>query len=188
MALVWDNEHMAAPDTLRHVIVVGGRLADWAQWSASDWQQRLEQLGKVADSVGAQWVARLNRNTTQAFAEPFEHPATVLALSDGDFVGERGMTRGVAPLILGYQAFDRGVRFAGVILNRLGGARHEAERLAAATGAWAELAEAFAVLSHRLTGLALDGEPSWRTPLGIQGPTCLPIRFDAGRPVAQRSR
>lgn len=39
----------------------------------------------------------------------------------------RGMTRGIAPLILGYQAFDRAIRIAGVILNRLGGARHEAK-------------------------------------------------------------
>jgi cobyrinic acid a,c-diamide synthase len=39
----------------------------------------------------------------------------------------RGMTRGIAPLILGYQAFDREIRIAGVILNRLGGARHEAK-------------------------------------------------------------
>jgi cobyrinic acid a,c-diamide synthase len=39
----------------------------------------------------------------------------------------RGMTRGIAPLILGYQAFDRRVRIAGVILNRLGGPRHEAK-------------------------------------------------------------
>jgi cobyrinic acid a,c-diamide synthase len=39
----------------------------------------------------------------------------------------RGMTRGIAPLILGYQAFDRDVRIAGVILNRLGGSRHEAK-------------------------------------------------------------
>ncbi|HXY22399.1 MAG TPA: cobyrinate a,c-diamide synthase, partial [Burkholderiaceae bacterium] len=39
----------------------------------------------------------------------------------------RGMTRGIAPLILGHQAFDRRVRFAGVILNRVGGARHEAK-------------------------------------------------------------
>jgi cobyrinic acid a,c-diamide synthase len=39
----------------------------------------------------------------------------------------RGMTRGVAPLILGYQAFDRSIRIAGVILNRLGGDRHEAK-------------------------------------------------------------
>jgi cobyrinic acid a,c-diamide synthase len=37
------------------------------------------------------------------------------------------MTRGIAPLILGYQAFDPQVRFAGVILNRLGGARHESK-------------------------------------------------------------
>lgn len=36
-----------------------------------------------------------------------------------------GVTRGVAPLILGYQAFDRDVRIAGVILNKVGGPRHE---------------------------------------------------------------
>jgi len=40
-------------------------------------------------------------------------------------IDARGMTRGIAPLILGYQSFDRNVRIAGVILNQLGGARHE---------------------------------------------------------------
>ncbi|MBI5718095.1 MAG: cobyrinate a,c-diamide synthase [Burkholderiales bacterium] len=39
----------------------------------------------------------------------------------------RGMTRGIAPLILGYQAFDRDIRIAGVVLNRVGGARHESK-------------------------------------------------------------
>ncbi|MHB8563994.1 MAG: cobyrinate a,c-diamide synthase [Acidiferrobacteraceae bacterium] len=39
----------------------------------------------------------------------------------------RGMTRGVAPLILGYQQFQPDVRIAGVVLNQLGGARHEAK-------------------------------------------------------------
>ena len=39
----------------------------------------------------------------------------------------RGMTRGIAPLILGYQAFDPSVNIAGVILNQLGGLRHEAK-------------------------------------------------------------
>ncbi len=42
-------------------------------------------------------------------------------------IDARGMTRGIAPLILGYQAFDPEVRIAGVILNRLGGSRHEAK-------------------------------------------------------------
>ena len=42
-------------------------------------------------------------------------------------IDARGMTRGIAPLVLGYQAFDRGVHIAGVILNQLGGARHEAK-------------------------------------------------------------
>jgi cobyrinic acid a,c-diamide synthase len=35
------------------------------------------------------------------------------------------MTRGIAPLLLGYQAFDPSIRIAGVILNKVGGARHE---------------------------------------------------------------
>lgn len=42
-------------------------------------------------------------------------------------IDARGMTRGIAPLILGYQAFDRNLHIAGVILNRIGGARHEAK-------------------------------------------------------------
>jgi cobyrinic acid a,c-diamide synthase len=37
----------------------------------------------------------------------------------------RGMTRGIAPLILGYQAFEPDIQIAGVILNQLGGSRHE---------------------------------------------------------------
>jgi cobyrinic acid a,c-diamide synthase len=39
----------------------------------------------------------------------------------------RGMTRGIAPLILGYQAFEPEIQIAGVILNQLGGSRHEAK-------------------------------------------------------------
>lgn len=36
-----------------------------------------------------------------------------------------GMTRGIAPLLLGYQAFDADINIAGVILNKTGGTRHE---------------------------------------------------------------
>ncbi len=39
----------------------------------------------------------------------------------------RGMTRGIAPLILGYQSFDPEIHIAGVILNQLGGSRHESK-------------------------------------------------------------
>ena len=42
-------------------------------------------------------------------------------------IDARGMTRGIAPLILGYQGFDPAVKIAGVILNQLGGSRHEAK-------------------------------------------------------------
>ncbi|MCU7905026.1 MAG: hydrogenobyrinic acid a,c-diamide synthase (glutamine-hydrolyzing) [Candidatus Thiodiazotropha sp. (ex Epidulcina cf. delphinae)] len=39
----------------------------------------------------------------------------------------RGMTRGIAPLLLGYQAFDRQIEIAGVILNQVGGGRHQSK-------------------------------------------------------------
>ncbi|HHN72903.1 MAG TPA: cobyrinate a,c-diamide synthase, partial [Thermopetrobacter sp.] len=42
-----------------------------------------------------------------------------------------GMTRGIAPLLLGYAAFGENIRIAGVILNRVGGPRHEAKLRAA---------------------------------------------------------
>ncbi len=59
-------------------------------------------------------------NSNAALAKLLELPVVLV-------LDARGMTRGVAPLILGYQAFDRGIRIAGVILNRLGGTRHEAK-------------------------------------------------------------
>ena len=43
----------------------------------------------------------------------------------------RGTIRGVAPLLLGYQAFDSELNIAGVILNQVGGSRHEAKLQAA---------------------------------------------------------
>jgi cobyrinic acid a,c-diamide synthase len=42
-----------------------------------------------------------------------------------------GITRGIAPLVRGYQDFDPNVNICGVILNKVGGARHEAKLRAA---------------------------------------------------------
>ncbi len=41
----------------------------------------------------------------------------------------------------------------------------------------AEMEEALRILARRLPGLALDGEPGWRTDTGITGMTRLPLRF-----------
>ncbi len=40
-------------------------------------------------------------------------------------IDTQGMTRGVVPLILGYQRFDPNIHIAGIILNQVGGPRHE---------------------------------------------------------------
>ncbi|MBU6444752.1 MAG: cobyrinate a,c-diamide synthase [Alphaproteobacteria bacterium] len=46
-------------------------------------------------------------------------------------VDTQGMARGIAPLLLGYQAFAPDVRIAGVILNKVASARHEGKLRAA---------------------------------------------------------
>ena len=42
-----------------------------------------------------------------------------------------GMTRGIAPLLHGYQTFDDDINIAGVVLNKTGGPRHEGKLIAA---------------------------------------------------------
>ena len=59
-------------------------------------------------------------NSNAALATLLDAPVVLV-------IDARGMTRGIAPLILGYQAFDPHVRIAGVILNQLGGSRHESK-------------------------------------------------------------
>ncbi len=59
-------------------------------------------------------------NSNAALAKLLDLPVVLV-------LDARGMTRGIAPLILGYQAFDPQLNIAGVILNRLGGSRHEAK-------------------------------------------------------------
>jgi cobyrinic acid a,c-diamide synthase len=57
-------------------------------------------------------------NSNAALAKLLKAPVVLV-------LDTQGMTRGVAPLLLGYQAFDREVNIAGVILNKVGGPRHE---------------------------------------------------------------
>ena len=49
-----------------------------------------------------------------------------------------GITRGVAPLLQGYKQFDSEIKFAGVIINKVGGPRHE-EKLRAVIEAYTDL-------------------------------------------------
>ncbi len=53
--------------------------------------------------------------------------ATMLAAPVVLVIDTGGMTRGIAPLVRGYQDFDAEVSISGVILNKVGGARHEAK-------------------------------------------------------------
>jgi cobyrinic acid a,c-diamide synthase len=60
----------------------------------------------------------LGSNSNAALAKRLGLPVVLV-------IDTLGMTRGIAPLLLGYQAFDPEVRIAGVILNKVGGPRHE---------------------------------------------------------------
>lgn len=64
-----------------------------------------------------------------------------------------GITRGVAPLLLGYQAFEPGLNIAGVILNKVGGPRHE-EKLRAVIERYTRLPVLGAI--HKDSRLAIE--------------------------------
>jgi len=57
-------------------------------------------------------------NSNAALAHQLNAPVVLV-------IDSRGMTRGIAPLILGYQNFDTNINIQGVILNKVGGSRHE---------------------------------------------------------------
>lgn len=58
------------------------------------------------------------RNSNAALAIALAAPVVLV-------LDVRGMTRGIAPLLLGYQAFEPELNIAGVIFNKVGGPRHE---------------------------------------------------------------
>jgi cobyrinic acid a,c-diamide synthase len=57
-------------------------------------------------------------NSNAALAKLLDTPVVLV-------IDTRGMTRGVAPIILGHQAFDPDLKIRGVIFNNVGGSRHE---------------------------------------------------------------
>jgi len=77
-------------------------------------------IGVIEGNVGLfDSVDLYGSNSNAELAKELKAPVILV-------IDAEGMTRGVAPLLLGYQAFDPTLTIAGVILNRIGGARHEA--------------------------------------------------------------
>jgi cobyrinic acid a,c-diamide synthase len=62
-------------------------------------------------------------DSTAALAHLIETPVILV-------IDCEGMTRGVAPLVLGFQAFDKNIRIAGVILNRVATPRQQSKLIA----------------------------------------------------------
>jgi cobyrinic acid a,c-diamide synthase len=78
-------------------------------------------LGLVEGNKGLyDGLALDGSNSNAALAKMLAAPVLLV-------IDARGMTRGIAPLLLGYQAFDRGIHIGGVVLNQVGGSRHEAK-------------------------------------------------------------
>lgn len=82
----------------------------------------------------------LGSNSNAALAKRLGLPVVLV-------IDTLGMTRGIAPLLLGYQAFDPEVRIAGVILNKVGGPRHE-EKLRAVVDHYTDIPVIGALHKH----------------------------------------
>ena len=46
----------AANSSLRHVLVVGGTLCDWADLSDERWARRVDELGSYCARIGVPWL------------------------------------------------------------------------------------------------------------------------------------
>jgi Putative undecaprenyl diphosphate synthase len=60
---------------LRHVMVVGGTLAEWGELDDAQWAERVEVLGRVAERAGARWLTLrpFERGAESAHARPVHH-------------------------------------------------------------------------------------------------------------------
>ncbi len=63
-------------------------------------------------------VDPLGSDSNAAMAKLLQAPVIIV-------IDAAGITRGVAPLLNGYQGFDPDIQIAGIVLNNLGGRRHE---------------------------------------------------------------
>ncbi len=76
-------------------------------------------LGLIEGNVGLYDATDLHGSNSNAeLAKLLRAPVLLL-------VDVQGMSRGLAPLLLGYLAFDPDLTIAGLILNKVGGSRHE---------------------------------------------------------------
>jgi len=76
-------------------------------------------LGLIEGNVGLfDSVDLAGRNSNAELAKLLGAPVVLV-------LDAQGMGRGIVPLLLGYQAFDPQLRIAGVVLNKVGGTRHE---------------------------------------------------------------
>ncbi len=80
-------------------------------------------------------------NSNAALAKDLRAPVIMV-------VDARGTMRGIAPLLIGYQVFDREVNIAGVIANLTGGSRHES-KLRAAVEEYTDIPFLGALGNHR---------------------------------------
>ena len=84
-------------------------------------------------------------NSNAALAKALGSPVIMV-------VDARGTMRGIAPLLIGYQVFDKAVNIAGVIANMTGGRRHES-KLRAAVEAYTDIPFLGALEKHEAIGL-----------------------------------
>ena len=100
---------------------VDPHLAGWEELGASFLRHAAgADIGLVEGNLGLHdGMAADGSDSNAAVADRLGLPVVLV-------LDARGTSRGIAPLVLGYQAFEPRVRIAGVILNRVGGSRHEA--------------------------------------------------------------
>ena len=88
-------------------------------------EQAYRHYGRGADVVLVEGNKGLHDGMDVAGSDCNAALAKLLDLPVILVIDASGITRGVAPLVHGYQTFDKDIRIAGVVLNKVAGQRHQ---------------------------------------------------------------
>lgn len=114
------------------------RNLDFYTQSQSEILDDYARAGRLADSTVVEGNKGLYDGMDPAGSDSTAALARLLGLPVILVIDTQGITRGVAPLILGYQAFEPDIPIAGVILNKVASDRHEG-KLHAAVGHYTDV-------------------------------------------------
>lgn len=109
-----DNRDVAESSSLRHVLVVGGKLDQWNEMSSSHWSQYIATLRASVEQVGADWLTVYPYSGIEELQKDSELIEKIAQACGAQLVDGKLLLRGTPSVVIdscadGQQRFVRAV-------------------------------------------------------------------------------